>query len=227
MRTITDSIRSTLQKSPYLAEALSDGIINYSALARRLRPRLEEEHLKKCTEGAIIMALKRVGKLTPSSRSQLHVSKTIRNITVRSNLVEYAFRNSLSLLKVQEKLLAIAEKEEDAVVNIAPGIFETALIVSAPLEKNLRELTKGESCIKQFHHLSSVSIRLHPDTAHIPGMYYPFFQALAWHGINFIEIVSGFSELTFIFEDAEVDRAFVVIKGLTKMVYCPPHNLPL
>ena len=216
MRTITDSIRELLQRSPYLAEALSQGIINYSGLARQLKGQLEEEHLKKFTGGAIIMALKRLGKMTPSSRSQFHVSQTVRNITVRSNLVEYAFQNSRTLLKIQEKLLAMTEKEEDTMVNFARGVFETAIIVSVPLEKKLQELTAAETCIKHFHRLSSISIRFHQDTAHIPGIYYPFFQALAWHGINFIEIISGFSELTFVFEDKEVDRAFAVIKGLTE-----------
>jgi hypothetical protein len=216
MRTITDSIRTILQKSPYLAEAVSEGIINYSALGRKLRPQLEEGHLKKFTEGAIVMALKRLRNATPPKRSRIHVAATVRNITVRSNLVEYAFQNSRTLLKVQEKLLALAEKEEDTFVNFARGVFETAIIVSAPLEKKLQELTAAEACLKQFHRLSSVSIRFHPDTAHIPGIYYPFFQALAWHGINFIEIVSGFSELTFVFEDKEVDQAFAVIKNLTE-----------
>lgn len=216
MLTIADSIRATLQKSPYLAEAVSEGIINYSALARKLRPQLEEEHLKKFTEGAIVMALKRLRSTTPPKRSRTHVAATVRNITVRSNLVEYAFQNSRRLLKVQEKLLALAEKEEDAIVNFARGVFETAIIVSAPLEKRLQEATKEEACLKRFHRLSSISIRFHPDTAHIPGIYYPFFQTLAWHGINFIEIVSGFSELTYIFEDKEVDQAFAVIKSLTE-----------
>lgn len=217
MRTMTDSIRRILEQSPYLAEALSDGIINYSALARKLRPQLEQEHLKDCTEGAVVMALKRMGKISPSSRAHLHVSQTVRNLTVRSNLIEYAFQNSHSLLKAQEKLLALMEKEGDTIVNVAPGIFETAIIVSQTLEQKLQEYTQGEKCLKQFHQLSSISIRFHPDTAMIPGMYYPFFQALAWHSINFIEIVSGFSELTFIFENKEVDKAFAVIKSLTEM----------
>src|SRR3989344_1858237 len=156
MRTVSDSIREILQRSPYLAEAVADGIINYSALARKLKPQLEEEHLKTLNEGAIVMALKRIGKLSPSARSQFHVSKTVRNITVRSNLVEYAFQNSRTLLKVQEKLLAVAEKEEDVIVNFAPGIFETAIIVSAPLEKKLSELTEDEHCINKFHKLSSI-----------------------------------------------------------------------
>lgn len=216
MRTIADTIRRMLEQSPHLAEALSEGIINYSALARKLRSQVENEHLKKFTEGAIIMALKRTEKLSPASRSQVHVSKTVRNITVRSNLVEYAFQNSPTLLKVQEKLLALTEKDEDSTVNFARGVFETAIIMSSNLEEKLQVLTRNEICLKRFHRLSSISIRFHPDTAHIPGIYYPFFQALAWHGLNFIEIVSGFSELTFVFEDNVVDKAFAVIKGQTE-----------
>jgi hypothetical protein len=216
MRTIADSIRRTLQQSPALAEALSQGIINHTALARRLKPQLEEEHLKKFTDGAVVMALKRLGSGTPASRSRLHVAHTVRNITVRSNLLEMAFQNSRTLLKAQEKLIALTEKEEDLFVTIARGVFETAIIVGSSAEAALKELTAGETVVATFQRLSSVSIRFHPDTARIPGIYYPFFQALAWNGINFIEIVSGFSELTFIFEDGEVDRAFAVIKAVTE-----------
>jgi aspartokinase len=52
------------------------------------------------------------------------------------------------------------------------------------------------------------------DTVETPGVYYPILKALAWAGINFIEIISVSSELTIIFRDKDVDRAFSVIKGL-------------
>ncbi|MDO8648724.1 MAG: aspartate kinase [Candidatus Peregrinibacteria bacterium] len=217
MKTVSHSIGEILSHSPFLAEALSQGIINYSALARQLKPELEKVHLKTFTEGAIVMALKRLERATPAQRSKVHVAATVRNITVRSNLVEHAFRNSERFIKVHEKLLALAEKEEDVFVHVARGVFETAIVVSASLEDKLTELTRGEHLIRRFTKLSSISIRFHPDTANIPGIYYPFFQALAWHGINFIEIVSGFSELTFLCENAVVDRAFAVIKGLTSL----------
>ena len=61
MRTISDSIRDIIRRSPYLAEGIADGIINYSGLARKLKPQLEEEHLKTFNEGALVMALKRIG----------------------------------------------------------------------------------------------------------------------------------------------------------------------
>lgn len=216
MRTLSDSLRALLLDSPIQAEALSDGIVNLSALARRLRPALEREHLKTFTDGAIVMALRRLAPALPSSRAPVHAAATVRTVTVRSGLVEYALENSRTLLKVQEKLLSLAEQDEDLYVHAGRGVAETAIIVSSPLEERLRGMLEGERVLKRFADLSIISIRFHPDTAHVPGVYYPFFRTLAWHGINFIEILSGFSELTFVFEDKEVDRAFATLKPLTR-----------
>ena len=216
MRTITESVEAILRESPSLAEALAEGIVNYSSLARKLRPQLEEEHMKNFTEGAVVMALKRLEKATATTRSKLHAKGTVRSITTQSNLVEYAFKNSLQLQKVQQKLLQAAGKEEESFVYFTRGTYNTALIVSESLEKLLLAETKCETSIKKFQGLSCISIRFQHDITDIPGVYYPFFQALAWRSINFVQIVPGFAELAFLLADKDVEKAYSVIKQLTQ-----------
>lgn len=41
----------------------------------------------------------------------------------------------------------------------------------------------------------------------------PLLKTLAWHGINIIEIVSSFNEITIILEDSFVNQAFSVLKN--------------
>ncbi len=50
----------------------------------------------------------------------------------------------------------------------------------------------------------------------MPGIYYPFFQALAWYDMNIVQIIAGYAELGFIFDAKDIDRAFSIIKPLTE-----------
>lgn len=220
MKTIQEAVEEILTQSPHLSEALSEGIVNFSALSRTLRPEVEKKELKNFTDGAIVMALRRLQKLTKPARSRLHAGNTVRNISVRSHLVQYAYENSLCLHRVQGELLKLAEAEEDAYVHFARGAFDTAIIVSDSLEDHLRTLARGERILKRFTDLSAISIRFHSSITHIPGIYYPFFQTLAWRGINIVQVVTGFAELTFLFEEKDVDRAFTAIKALTVKPAC-------
>ncbi len=214
MRTVTESVQLILAQSPFLAEALSEGIVNYSAVARKLKPDLESMHARSFTEGAIIMALKKLEKGSTSGRSKLHASSVVRGITVHSNLVQHAFKNSAELHRIQGKLLQLAGGDDDTIVSMARGTVDTGIIVSESLEERLKQLTAGEKLIKRFDGLASLSIRFHHSIVDQPGIYYPFFQTLAWKGIGFTQLVTGFAELTFLCPEKDIDRAFSAVKAM-------------
>lgn len=216
MITISQIVEDIVNRSDFLKEGLAEGIVNFSALARKIKPKIEEKLLFEVTEGSIIMALKRYSSFLKDKNIEINNPAKVKNITVRSNLVEYAFQISSRLNSIHKKLLAFAEKKEDPFVNFAQGVFETTLILSENLSLFFEELSKDENLIAKFEGLSSISIRLPIDTAITAGVYYPFFRALALEGINFIEIISVFSELTFVFKDQDVERAFAVLKSVAK-----------
>ncbi len=216
MKTITQAVEDILQQSPFLTEAVSEGILNYSALARKLKPELERTQMKSFTLGAIVMALKRLEKHTTSSRSKQQASAALKRMTMQSNLVQYAFKNSPTILKAQERLLQKGKADGNLTVTFASGTADTGIIVSEELEKELETLTEKETLIEKYRDLSSISLTFNDTIPEVPGVYYPFFQALAWNGINVVQIVSGFAELTFLFRSQDIDRAFSVLSALTK-----------
>ncbi len=60
MITIPETVEEIVKRSLFLEEALSQGIVNLSALARQIKPDVERGVMKEVQEGAIIMALKRL-----------------------------------------------------------------------------------------------------------------------------------------------------------------------
>ena len=59
MRTIAACVQEVLMTQPFLEEALSRGIINYSALAEELVDPISDMLKKPVKSGAVMMALRR------------------------------------------------------------------------------------------------------------------------------------------------------------------------
>ena len=59
MKTITDCVHNILRHQPFLEDALSRDIINFSSLATDLLPQVEKEMRKPVKAGSIVMALRR------------------------------------------------------------------------------------------------------------------------------------------------------------------------
>ena len=60
MTTIPGAVEQVIKKKPFLESALIEGIVNISALSRKIKGEIEEELGKEVNDGAIIMALNRL-----------------------------------------------------------------------------------------------------------------------------------------------------------------------
>jgi aspartokinase len=215
MRTITSIIDRLLAAYPTYGEALQAGIVNYSALARILKPQIEAELLEDVTAGAVTMALRRHSEhlLAHYPRERVH---PIRNITVRSEIVEVAYISVPELNAVHQKLLKIAERYDQPFLSYGQGVGETTFDMSSVLLPHLRQLTKGRKPIAVYENLATISVRLPTDTVTTTGVYYPFVKALAWSQINVFQIISYFTEVNFVVAEADIEKAFSLLKGLQK-----------
>lgn len=189
--------------------------MNYSALARLLRPEIEAALLEPISDGAVTMALRRHAEQVLSQYPTERVHP-IRNITVRSEIVEVAYHSTPELNVVHQKLLKLAERYDQPFLSYGQGTGETTFDMSQVLLPHLKELTKGIKPIVLYDNLATISVRLPSDTVVISGVYYPFVKALAWAQINVYQIISYFSEVTFVVAEADIDKAFSLLKGLQK-----------
>lgn len=217
MVTVPEVVEQIVKKSPFLEEGLSRGIINLSSLARKVQPEIQEKLLKDIKIGAIIMALKRLTKqIKHKNTGKLsEVLKNISDITVRSNILEFAFDNSSTLLEKQRKLLDHISFEKNTFFTTSSGVYETSLFVSQNLEAQVKKIYKDERLRYEMRDLSAITLILPKETVFVPGVYYSVLKVLAWEGINFVEVVSSYTELTIILQNSNVDRAFSVLKNLT------------
>ena len=216
MKTIASVVEHYIKTKPYLSTAMSQGIINLTSLARQIQPEIEETLQKTARSGAIVMALKRISDNLEflSTHKIVKVLKGIGDITVRSNLVDYSFKISESLLNAQAKFLSEVNDNPNVFYTSSRGVTESNIIVSSNAVQQLENYFAGETLIEKTADLSSISIKLPTENVTIPGIYYFIFQRLSWEGVNIFEVISTSNEFTILVGDDQVNTAFKAIKEL-------------
>ena len=216
MKTIASVVEHYIKTKPYLSTAMSQGIINLTSLARQIQPEIEETLQKPARSGAIVMALKRISDNLEflSTHKIVKVLKEIGDITVRSNLVDYSFKISETLLNAQAKFLAEVNDNPNVFYTSSRGVTESNIIVSSNAASQLEQCFEGETLIEKTEELSSISIKLPTENVTIPGIYYFIFQRLSWEGVNIFEVISTSNEFTILVGEDQVNIAFKAIKEL-------------
>ena len=207
---LSQLVEHHITRSPFILEAYSANLINTSALSRYLKPFIEKDLDEKITVGAINMAIKRL-----PLNSQIAMDKSISNfmsqlgdITVRSDLTEFTFRNSASLFQCQSEVINQVEDLRSFFYSFCKGVNETTIVCSTSLNPEVQRIFKNETSLLQRDHLAAVSTSLPPNNLDTYGVYYTILKRLAWNGINIIEVLSTSYEITLIVDRTDVETVF-------------------
>lgn len=216
MKTIANCVEEILVSQPFLEDALTRNILNYSALADELREPISKMLRKPVKSGAIMMALRRYSPPAEMA-NKIKLNKALQNlgdITVRSNISDYTFRNSDTLVQSHLEMLQVIKEDPQIFYTFTRGVHESNVLITTAFKKEIEDSYKKENLITHKDNLSAISIALPKENTKIAGLYYQFFKRLAWEGISLYEVVSTTNEFTILVEDEFVDRAFSAVKSL-------------
>jgi hypothetical protein len=218
MNSIGKITEDLINRSPFLREAMTDDLINISALARKLKNEIEDLAGKEVNEGAIVMAIKR---MTPGLYHRLNIKITnvmgdLGDFLVRSNLEDFTFENSDAFKSKQASLIEEINKDNDTFFTLCKGVTETTFIVSSQHSETVSRIFKHAKLKSHTKDLASVTVKLPTINTEIYGIYYYILKHLAWEGINIIEIVSTSNEFTVVVKQDDVDKAFKILMQLKR-----------
>ena len=220
MSTISKITEDIINRSPFLREAMTENLINISALARKARPEIEKTVGKEVKEGAIVMAIKR---MTPGvyHRLDVRINNVIGGIgdfLVRSDLADFTFENSDSLREAQYELIRKIGDDTDAFFTLSRGITETTYILNTKYAEDLKRAFARERLKAHNQDLSSITVKLPETNTETYGVYYYIMKHLAWEGINIEQVVSTANEFTTIVNSNHTDQAFKILMQLKRSI---------
>lgn len=216
MKTIQEAVERTIRKTPFIEEALNEKLINVSSLARIILPDVSKLLQKEVKVGAVMMAINRL-----SPASELRIRKNIRKFTlqlgdfiVRSDLSDYTYKNTNSLLKQIAGILTKASESNDYFITVSQGIFETNIVISENLKNYIEEFFREENIINHVPSLASITIKLPEQNQEQSGIYYFILKQLAWADIPLQEVISTTNEMTIVVKEKDINQTFAILMDM-------------
>jgi len=204
MITVPTATKTIIQRSRYLSEALSKNLINYSALARYIKPELQTILGKKISDASVLMAIQRISKDFKPNYSSENIFHGPPALTIHSNLFLVTYLgNPINLTKNAGDFILLTH-----------GISENTLAADTKLQKRIKKTLDKKLIKKQLAKLAAITIELPKKATESPSVYYFFLKSLAWEGINVVEIFATSEELTLIITDEDLKNTLGIIQSL-------------
>lgn len=218
MISLSKLIEEEVNTSPFLREMMSEGLINTSALARKIKPNLEKSLEKKLKDSTVVMAINRLplGKNESIEKKMMSFINDIGDLVVRSNLVKYNFENYKGIAKNQSGFLEQTETISDSFYTVSRGINETTIIINAQLKPTLERSLEVKHLLSKTEHLSAITLKLPTYNTEIEGVYYYLLKELAWKNISLEEVISTTNEFTIVVKSKFISQAFDVLANLNQ-----------
>ena len=208
---VAQSVRTYIEARPTVRDALGMGIVNLSALTRRIR---DETGLG--SEEAVLVACRRYKPANAGADYQAAIRRVLdkSKLEVRTKVATLTARNTWKLSAKLEKALT-ALQGLSSPVHVLHGSESITIITDESLLKGMEE-TLGEEVIKTRRGLVELNIRSPDSVEEVAGVLAFLASSLSGRGINFNEVVSCYKDNIFIVDEEDLFSAFQVLNGLIR-----------
>ncbi len=216
MDRLSKVIEKLINQSPFIQEAIAEGLINISSLARKLNPEIQKITGKDVSDSAIIMAIKR---MPPGTNQKIELKiknfmSDLGDLIVRSNLIKTTYKNYVGISQDQAQFLTQIKDVSDNFYTVSRGVSETTIITNVQFSEKLKGIFKQNEVLSQSQNLSAITMKLPTVNTEISGVYYYLLKKIAWEGINLTEVISTTNEFTIVVDTKMVSHAFSVLMEL-------------
>lgn len=214
MITITHRVEAIIERWPLIKQGMSLELLNLSALARYIRPQLEQDMGERISEAAVLMALRRYHGEARSSARASRPQDFLGDISLRGGLCDLTYTNSPTL---NHRIAHLAERAlPHQYLTVSRGLLQTSVIAHEDIRPEVEARLCMERLETKVSGLTAITLHLKPGHDTVAGILaYPL-SLFAWRGLSVIEVVSTFDELNIVLYDTDVEEAFHVLKSALK-----------
>lgn len=210
---VAQAVRTYIDARPVVRDALAMGIVNLSALTRRIRD--ETDGLG--TEEAVLVACRRYSPKTAQPDYQAGIRKVLdkSKLEVRTRIATLALHPSTKTFARLEKAVNALQGRTHP-IHMLHGSESITIITDEGLLKEMKGALGDDDVIKESKGLVELNIRSPDSIEDVPGVLAFLASTMAARGINFLEVVSCYKDNIFIIEEADLFQAFQVLNGLIR-----------
>lgn len=214
MLSIIDAARSILSEDDVALEAMHTGILNLSAYADTILSRVEQKTWKTVKKTSVVVALSRIAEEIQGNDA-IRPEVELDDLSIRSPLCDITFPKTP---QTRQKIIDLHQKitiGENAFFTITQSMTEITIISPEHLLNDI--LNHFDTPTKSvFSDRAGITVRFSEKYLAVPNVLFSLQAALAVHKINFTEIISTYTEFSFIIEKKQLDTAVQALQKFLK-----------
>ena len=214
VNSLSEAVRQEINILPHVKTALSEGIVNYSALARKLMDNLGEKLGRKLNEESLIVAIKRYAdELGIVSNQHSHIELFSEGeITLQDNMCYAHFKKKPNVLSKIEKLFGEENWKLGEMRVLIQGAEQVMVIMKENrLEEIMAELS--DDIIFSLRNSALLTFRMPFESFTTYGVLAELTSHLAKKGIS-IELLSSPPDIHFLVDEKDAQRTYSVLRQL-------------
>lgn len=210
-RSTAEVVRAYIDSHPSVKDALKLGIVNLSALARRI---MDEEGV--ASEEAALIACRRY---EADPKEKINEAEIIRvlgrsKIEVRTRVAILTLRPSWSIYARLERAMNVLRGRNHP-LHVIQGSAGVTIITDDGVVQELEEIVGREEVLKRETGLVELAVTSPEVIEEVPGIMAYLSSALASRGINFVEVISCYKDTMFVIEEKDMVKAFETLNRIT------------
>ena len=211
---LAEAVRKEISILPHIKTALSEGVVNYSALARKIMPNISEKLGKKLNEESVIVAIKRFAdELDTTIKEPSHIEMFSESeVMLQDNMCYTHFRKTDRVIDSIDKLFAEEDWKMGEMRVLIQGADQVMIITKENRARNLLTELKGD-IINSLSNNSLITFRMPIQSFSSYGVLAEMTSLLARKGIS-IELLSSPPDIHFLVNENDAERAYSTLKQL-------------
>jgi aspartokinase len=210
---ISRIVQDLIDKDISIQHALEKGYGNYSAIARMLKPMVEEMLGKKVKLESVITAVKRA-RVTYKPAYHLDVTSVIADSTInlRTDVAKISIEKTKRNMDTVRKMLTGFSQDE--YVQIVEGMRTLTLIFDQKLIERIKSNFSLENVLGEKNNLVAIIITSPQKIVETPGCITSFYNALSRLHINIEETLSCSTETIMVLQLKDVGKALAALTNV-------------
>lgn len=211
VNSVSKIIQHLIDNDLSLQDALQRDYANYSAIARMLKPKVEETLGRKVKLESLITSVKRA-KASYSSREE-NMTKIIAEsvIHLRTDVVKVSVEKTKRNLEIVRKVLTNFPGE---FLQILEGISAITLIFDQKLFDDVYSIFQKEDILDERRNLAAIVVQSPREIIDTPGCAIAFYNPVSRSHINIEETMSCFTDTILVLRMEDVGKAFTALTDL-------------
>jgi len=207
---ISKIVQYLIDNDPSIQDALARGYGNYSAIARLIKPIVEEIYGRKIGIAGLITAVKRARvAYTPKMEYQKIVAES--KISLRTDVAKISVEKTRRSL---EKARLISADFPEAFFQLLEGASTLTLIIDEGIFDEVRSVFREEEILGEKRNLAALIVQSPREIVDTPGCIAAFYNPISRAHINIEETASCFTETVIVLKMEDAAKAFSILTEL-------------